>query len=190
MQRNEDTTDASKELVPIQESGIVQAAASVEELKAAMEIYQKLLKELLDETDVVAIKEKKYIKKSGWLKLAKAFNLSIKVIDERKEIFENPKGYAYHITVRCIAPNGREVEDLGSCDTSEKTEDSEHVIRTMAKTRATSRVIAAMIGASESPAEDMEAAKSDSHHACKCKGGSTCEKNSRTCTKCGGKDLS
>ncbi len=189
MQKTEDTTDASRELVPIQDSGIVQAAASVEELKAAMEIYQKLVKELLTETDLATIKDKKYIKKSGWLKLAKAFNLSIKVIGERKEMLE-PTGYAYHITVSCIAPNGREVEEMGSCDTIEKSEESEHVIRTMGKTRATSRAIAAMIGAEDSPAEDMEAVKSDSPHACKCKGGSTCEKNSRTCKKCGGKDLS
>ena len=189
MQRTEETTDASKELVPIQESGIVQAAASVEVLKAAMVTYQKLVKELLSETDVATIKEKKYIKKSGWLKLAKAFNLSIKVIGERKEKLE-PNGYAYHITVSCIAPNGREVEEMGSCDTIEKSEDSEHVIRTMAKTRATSRAIAAMIGAEDSPAEDMEAIKSDGSHACKCKGGPKCEKNSRKCTVCGGKDLS
>ena len=81
------------------------------------------------------------------------------LIKETKEMqTDNPGQYAYHITVKCIAP-GREVEEIGSCDTSEKPNHAEHIIRSMAVTRAKSRAIATMIGASEMSAEEMEAVK-------------------------------
>jgi len=67
--------------------------------------------------------------------------------------------HAYHITVSCLAGNGRIIEELGSCDNIEKPQAAEHVIRSMAITRAKSRAISSMIGASESSAEEMELVK-------------------------------
>lgn len=141
------------------ENKFLQLPASVSEIITAMETYQDLLKKLLIDEDYALILNKKCIKKSGWLKLALAFNLSIKITDEKKEIDpQDSSHFAYHITVECIAPNGRTTSELGTCDTNEKKE-SEHVIRSMAMTRAKSRAIASMIGASESSAEEMEAVK-------------------------------
>lgn len=179
-------------------AGIVDIAVSIAELEKRMSTYQELLKKLLTKDDVAEIAGKNYIKKAGWLKLAVAFNLSTKVIEERKEVNPaDPTKYAYHITVQCLAGNGRTVEELGTCDSEEKEDEAEHVIRTMAKTRATSRAIAAMIGASESSAEDMEAVKGQvpegTKHACTCPGKglkADCEANSRKCKRCGGMDLS
>lgn len=141
------------------ENKFLQLPASVSEIITAMETYQDLLKKLLIDEDYAVILNKKCIKKSGWLKLALAFNLSIKITGEKKEIDPvDSSHYSYHITVECIAPNGRTTSELGTCDTNEKKE-SEHVIRSMAMTRAKSRAIASMIGASESSAEEMEAVK-------------------------------
>jgi len=189
---------AQKEAITPATNSIVEIAASIEDIKKRMDTYQQLLKQLLTEDDTADIQGKKYIKKAGWLKLAVAFNLSTKVIEERKEVDPNdPTKYAYHVTVECLAGNGRTVEELGTCDSTEKADQAEHVIRTMAKTRATSRAIAAMIGASESSAEDMDAVQQpiskDAKRACTCtqKGlKSDCEKNSRNCKRCGGVDLS
>ena len=182
------------ESTQIAPAGIVDVAVSVAELEKRMSTYQELLKKLLIKDDIAEIQGKNYIKKAGWLKLAVAFNLSTKVIEERKEV--NPDDhtkYAYHITVQCLAGNGRTVEELGTCDSDEKPGQPEHVIRTMAKTRATSRAIASMIGASESSAEDMEAVKDQvppgAKRACKC-AKPNCEANSRNCKTCGGVDLS
>jgi hypothetical protein len=153
-------------------AGIVDVAVTIAELEKRMRTYQELLKKLLIEDDYATINNKKCIKKSGWLKLAVAFNLSTKLIEERKQVDEATGDYAYHCTVQCRAGNGRTVEEIGSCDSTEKAGKPEHVIRAMAKTRATSRAIAAMIGASESSAEEMEAAEStipqNAKRACKC----------------------
>lgn len=141
------------------ENKFLQLPATVTEIITAMETYQDLVTKLLVEDDYVVILKKKCIKKSGWLKLALAFNLSTKILKDEKEFDPNDSSYySYHITVECIAPNGRTTSEVGTCDTIEKN-DNEHVIHTMAMTRAKSRAIASMIGASESSAEEMESVK-------------------------------
>ena len=147
---------ASLELVT-DKNKFLQLPASVDEIITAMRTYQNLLKQLLTNDDYAVIQDKKCIKKSGWLKLALAFNLSLRIISERKEVDpENSSQFAYHISVECIAGNGRTTVEVGSCDTNEKPTAAEHIIRSMAMTRAKSRAIASMIGASESSAEEME----------------------------------
>ena len=142
------------------ENRFLQLPASVTEIVSAMASYQDLLKKLLVDDDYAIIQNKKCIKKAGWLKLARAFNLSLKIINERKTTdTDSPSSYAYHITVSCLAGNGRIIEELGSCDNIEKPQAAEHVIRSMAITRAKSRAISSMIGASESSAEEMELVK-------------------------------
>lgn len=142
------------------ENKFLQLPAPVAEIITAMETYQDLLKKLLIDDDYAVILNKKCIKKSGWLKLALAFNLSLKITEERKEIDpENSTYFAYHISVECKAGNGRTTDEVGTCDTREKPKENEHVIRSMAMTRAKSRAIASMIGASESSAEEMESVK-------------------------------
>lgn len=146
------------------ENKFLQLPASVDDIISAMEIYQDLLKKLLIDDDYAVILNKKCIKKSGWLKLALAFNLSLKIIEERKEIDpENLTNFAYHISVECKAGNGRTTDEVGTCDTREKPKENEHVIRSMAMTRAKSRAIASMIGASESSAEEMESVKTQNN---------------------------
>lgn len=156
--------DSETSLEVSKENKFLQLPASVPEIITAMETYQELLKKLLVDEDYAVIQNKKCIKKSGWLKLALAFNLSIKITEERKEIDpENPEYFAYHISVECKAGNGRTTAEVGTCDTREKPKENEHVIRSMAMTRAKSRAIASMIGASESSAEEMESVKTQTN---------------------------
>ena len=63
--------------------------------------------------------------------------------------------------VRATLPNGRSVESDALCSRSEKGKDkvSDHTIMSTAKTRATNRAIAELIGAGEVSAEEMSAEK-------------------------------
>jgi len=144
-------------------SPIVQAVISPEKMKEAIQVYQKMVKEILGPADIMKIGDKDYIRKSGWQKLAVPFNITTSVIEERYEPIlaqddgSTGRGFAYHIKVRATAPNGRYMEKLGSCDNVyEKKGSGHHIIRSMAETRATSRAISALMGVSEQPAEDME----------------------------------
>ena len=61
--------------------------------------------------------------------------------------------------VRATLPNGRSVESDALCSRFEKGKDkvSDHTIMSTAKTRATNRAIAELIGAGEVSAEEMSA---------------------------------
>ncbi len=152
------------DLVP--QPGVVEMAISVDELKKRMDALEEIKTKILKETDFAKFKDSKgkeikAIRKTGWLKFAVAFNLTTVVTKEEKVLQGNDLlRYAWHITVQCIAPNGRIAEEIGVCDNyMDRPNQPEHVIKTMAKTRATSRAISVMVGAADTNADDMESMK-------------------------------
>ena len=136
--------------------------------------YQKLCKGLLNETDYqeIIVKEKdengNYIrvkrhfkKKSAWQKLSRAFNVNTEIVDRDIERTKMGRVKEAYYCVRATLPNGRSVESDALCSRSEKGKDkvSDHTIISTAKTRATNRAIAELIGAGETSAEEMAAEK-------------------------------
>ena len=143
-----ESPEVSKETELIATDNVPNVDVAIEQWDA----YQKLCKGLLNETDYqeIIVKEKdengNYVKvkrhfkkKSAWQKLSRAFNVDT------------------HIAL----PNGRSVESDALCSRSEKGKDkvSDHTIMSTAKTRATNRAIAELIGAGEVSAEEMSAEK-------------------------------
>ena len=156
----------SKKVDLVPQPGVVEMAISVDELKKRMESLEQIKKEILKESDFANFKSKdgkpiKAIRKTGWLKFAVAFNLTTVVVKEEKVfVDQNQHKFAWHITVQCIAPNGRVSEEIGVCDNLvDRPDQPEHVIKTMAKTRATSRAISVMVGAADTNADDMDSMK-------------------------------
>ena len=144
-------------------SPIIRSVVKPAEMKQAVEEYQQLVTDLLTPNDVSMIQGKRFIKKSGWYKLAVPFNITTEIIEEKTEsLTADNSEFAYHFTVRAKVGNTRHVDEIGSCDNTvlDKKGAARHVVRTMAKTRATSRAIASIIGATEQSAEDMEFVKS------------------------------
>ena len=136
--------------------------------------YQKLCKGLLNETDYqeIIVKEKdatgNYVsvkrhfkKKSAWQKLSRAFNVDTHIVDRDIERTKMGKIKEAYYCVRATLPNGRSVESDALCSRSERGKDkvSDHTIMSTAKTRATNRAIAELIGAGEVSAEEMGAEK-------------------------------
>ena len=136
--------------------------------------YQKLCKGLLNETDYqeIIVKEKdedgNYVKvkrhfkkKSAWQKLSRAFNVDTTIVDRSLERTKMGRVREAYYCVRATLPNGRSVESDALCSRSEKGKDkvSDHTIMSTAKTRATNRAIAELIGAGEVSAEEMTAEK-------------------------------
>lgn len=136
--------------------------------------YQKLCKGLLNETDYqeIIVKEKdedgNYVKvkrhfkkKSAWQKLSRAFNVDTEIVDRELERTKMGRVREAYYCVRATLPNGRSVESDALCSRSERGKDkvSDHTIMSTAKTRATNRAIAELIGAGEVSAEEMTAEK-------------------------------
>jgi len=136
--------------------------------------YQRLCKGLLNDNDYqeIIVKEKdengNYVKvkrhfkkKSAWQKLSRAFNVDTEIVDHEIERTKMGRVREAYYCVRASLPNGRSVESDALCSRSEKGKDkvSDHTIMSTAKTRATNRAIAELIGAGEVSAEEMSAEK-------------------------------
>jgi len=111
---------------------------------------------------------KDYIIKSGWRKVATAFNLSI---DQNRSTPQKIWGedgegkyYTWLFSIRIIAPNGRYVDSIGVCSSRKpffskkgdtRIDPSEEDIVLMAQTVGINRGISDMVGGGEVSGEEM-----------------------------------
>ena len=163
---------------------IVENVPNVEIAKKQWQAYQDLCKGILDKSDYqkIIVKEKdpetgKYVsterefkKKSAWQKLARAFNVDTKIVEREFQRTKTGRIKEAYYCVLASLPNGRSVESDALCSRSERGKDnvSDHTIMATAKTRATSRAIAELIGAGEVSSDEMTAeyrvAEDPDHH--------------------------
>ncbi|MEM3191855.1 MAG: hypothetical protein QW292_07160 [Candidatus Parvarchaeota archaeon] len=129
----------------------------VEGTVEALNAFQRLKQSVLDQNDIVEIGGRKYIKRSGWRKIALAFNISTEVVTiEREKIGET---YVIRVKARASAPNGRVSEEVGICDSAEFTgglKPTYHNIESKATTRAINRAISNLVGGGEVSAEEVD----------------------------------
>lgn len=146
--------------------------AAVESWKAYMKLcgkegiltqkdYQKIWVKEKDENGNYITVEREFKKKSAWQKLARAFNVDTAIVE--KEFTRTKTGTiteAYYC-VRATLPNGRSVESDALCNRREKGKSKikDHDIMAIAKTRATNRAIAELIGAGEVSSEEITPSK-------------------------------
>ena len=119
--------------------------------------YQKIWVKEKDEHGKYHVVQREFKKKSAWQKLARAFNVNTSIVE--KELIQTKTGRineAYYC-VRATLPNGRSVESDALCNRSEKGKSNikDHDIMSIAKTRATNRAIAELIGAGEVSSEEI-----------------------------------
>lgn len=105
----------------------------------------------LEERKIKARLEKK-VKKSGCLKLGKAFSISTSIIEAASD-----NATYFYFKVRASAPNGQSMERTGRCDRAEKgrRESPLDHMEATAMTRASNRAIMALLGG-EVTAEELE----------------------------------
>jgi len=144
----------------------VLAPAKAAEVTAAMKEYQQLLPQLLDESDYQDTgRDGKFVKKSGWRKIAKAFMLSVELRDvtvERDDAGQPTRASA--IARALHAPSGQYSDGDGYCSVDERrfAADSgkqklENDLRATATTRAKNRAISDLVGMGAVSAEEVEA---------------------------------
>jgi hypothetical protein len=130
-----------------------------------MTAYQEMLPKLLTESDYQeAGRGKKFVKKSGWRKIARAFNLSVLVLSVDVERDGEGKPVRATTIARAMAPNGQVSDADGYCSVDEKRfreqrQDSaktENDLRATATTRAKNRAISDLVGMGEVSAEEVE----------------------------------
>ncbi len=132
--------------------------ADVESAKKAMQKFLQLKNQVLDHNDFVDIAGKAYIKRSGWRKIALAFNISTDIIEVQR-IKEGDTMIVY-TKAKATAPNGRYAIGTAVCDSTEfetgKLKGTLHNIETKSATRAINRAISDLVGGGEVSAEEVE----------------------------------
>jgi hypothetical protein len=141
-----------------------------DEVIASMHAYQALLPRLLDESDFQVAsrdkdgKERKFVKRSGWRKIARAFNLSVVLVSHRVERDADGTAIRAEAVVRAIAPNGLCQDGDGYCSIDETRFEKAHGrkklendLRATATTRAKSRAISDLVGMGDVSAEELDA---------------------------------
>lgn len=164
----------------------------VEDIDAVVEAYDKFEEvkdKLLSNADLTKIGDGVHVNKSGWRKIATAFNLSTQSLEKIKTVEDGV--VRYEVKARAVAPNGKTSEATGMCGSNESNfmeagapdegepadhEDyfkidgkwrrlkdpkavDEHSIMATAETRAINRAISDLVGGGEVSAEELAAKK-------------------------------
>lgn len=142
-------------IIEVEPSPIVAPAVSAADMKRQMKLFQSLKASLLDsKKDISNIQGNPYIKRSGWRKLALAFNISDEIIKETKEV--RGEDFEWRIWVRTRAPNGRSVVGIGACSSDERNfAHLRHDVYAIAHTRAKNRALSDLIGSGEVSWEEL-----------------------------------
>lgn len=133
-----------------------------------MRQYQQLLRDLLEPSDWQTHDkngnplERPFLKKSGWRKIARAFNLSFERVHSHVERDEDGTPVRAEVWIRAVAPNGQYGDGDGYCSADEGRFRSwrgrqklENDLRATATTRAKNRAIADLVGMGEVSAEEI-----------------------------------
>jgi hypothetical protein len=137
---------------------VVSPAMKPAEIKKAWREVQAAKRAILDKSDFYRPSgvDHDVIKKSGVLKLAFAFNIACEILDERRAV--DAEQACWHVRVRATAPNGRFVDDVGSCSEIENNRAvTEANMRHTAQTRAYNRAVLKLVGLGDVTAEEFEA---------------------------------
>lgn len=138
------------------------------DLLASFQAYQELLPRLLTPGDYQqAERGKRFVKKSGWRKIARAFRLNCEVV--RLDVERDSDGMPVRASavVRATAPNGDFQEGDGHCSIHESRftgrgsdqarKKAENDLPATAVTRAKNRAISDLVGMGEVSAEEAGA---------------------------------
>lgn len=132
------------------ESSAMTLAGDFDSLQQTYKDFERVKRELLDNSDIALIKGKPFITRSGRCKIATAFNISTDILE--KERLTTEDGVTWIVKGRATAPNGRYAEDYAMCSEDEIKQKMgpeyipEHNILTTAVTRALSRACMSLLG--------------------------------------------
>lgn len=136
----------------------VEPLSTPEQAAEAWNKFQSLKEKLLSEEDYQDIQGKRFIKRSGFRKIAVVFGISDRILKEER-IDRADGSFTWRITVEVAAPNGRTCDGVGACDSLERRfSHIEHDVFATAHTRAKSRAISDMVAGGVVTAEEMEEA--------------------------------
>lgn len=142
--------------------GIFLSDETVSQVKEFYKKFEEVKHAILNEQDYADIPTRegtqKFIKRSGWEKIAKLFNLSVEIIQKERIVDTRTGKITYLYTVKVIAPNGAYAVAEGVCSSDEKGKEGkpEFVLSGTAQTRAFNRAVRTLVGGGGLSYEEVE----------------------------------
>lgn len=144
-------SEETRSIVPMPVSPLV----TPEEAAKQWARFEALKAKLLVDDDYQAIAGKRFIKRSGFRKIAVYFGISDRIVKEERQDRDDGS-FCWHITVEAFAPNGRCCVGIGACDSRErKFAHVEHDVFATSHTRAKSRAISDLVAGGAVSAEEI-----------------------------------
>lgn len=144
-------------------SALVEPVADLDTIARAYDAYEAVCERLLKPSDYQEIgRGRRFVKKSGWRKLAVAMGVSVELLTIESERNGDGRIVRTTVTARATAPNGRSMDGLGLCSIDEDRFHgqvgmrTDHDIPSTAATRATNRACADLFGFGAVSAEEMQ----------------------------------
>lgn len=110
--------EGPQEVQPAQENTLLQPASEAKDVAALYDQYEEMKSEILDmEQDTQKISGNRFVTKSGWRKIATAFNISVEIVDESKKIDDGV--VIYTVKAQAVAPNGKSATGVAKCASNE-----------------------------------------------------------------------
>jgi len=131
-------------------------------LVAYRDVQASLDKNMPDQ--IIRLDGRPFRRKGYWRAITVAFNLSVELVEERREVFgalpNGAENFAYLVTYRATTASGRSQTGDGACTAAEKSvgrmRATEHNVRSHAHTRAYNRAVSNLCGFGEVSAEEVE----------------------------------
>src|SRR5262245_45185387 len=150
-----ETLDTTVALVPTERPATPLPLFRGPEMTQALTAYRDL-QQALDRAmpeQIIRLDGKPYRKKAYWKAIAVAFNLTVELVEERREVYgaleDGGENYAWIVTYKASTPTGRSATGDGACSASEKQRGrmkaSEHNVRAHSHTRACNRAISNLV---------------------------------------------
>jgi len=160
----------STDLIPAAARDTVIAPLDTNQVKAAMTRYQDGLQSILDTSDWQEFADKKgekkrFLKRSGWRKIAFWFGLDLTMVSTEVERDSAGKPVRARVVARATHPNGRHADGDGYCSILEPRVfgKPENDIPATAATRAMNRAISNLVGMGEVSAEELDGEEAPAH---------------------------
>lgn len=151
--------------IATQPTHVLRPMTTPDEAGEVMAEYQRTVRAVLDASDYqTAERGRRFVKKSGWRKIAKAYGLSLEMLTCTVERDDAGLPTRAEVWIRAIAPNGQRQDADGYCSADESRfqrgggrQKLENDLRATATTRAKNRAISDLVGMGEVSAEEIDA---------------------------------
>jgi len=157
-----DTATPSTSLMPAR--GEVLLPVDTESAQHAMARYLEISHAVLTGDDYQRVGRGRFVKRSGFQKLATFYTLSTSIVSEHTDRDSDGRLVRHRAVVRATHPSGRYAEGDGSCSSDEPRfakdegrQKLEHDLPATAVTRATNRAISNLVGFGQISAEEAGA---------------------------------